>query len=327
MKKLLTISVASYNVEKYLAQVLESCMINTAKEDLDIIVVDDGSKDKTKKIAEEYQEKYPEFIRCISKENGGYGSTINTSLKYAQGKYFKILDGDDWYNTEELQILVEKLRDCDSDMIVNDYTEVYEDTGEKKVISYPMVPEEKVIEFEDICKDLVLSMHAVMYRTEVLRQMKLKILEKCFYTDTLYLLLPIPYIRTIVYFNQNIYQYRLAVGGQSVSVEGIRKHYKDGQKVLDTLIPVLNSLNKDSNRYHYMLGQVSLSAKFQMNAYLYLPHSKTVKKQIIEFDRHLKQQQPDVYKTMNNRKMRWFRNTGYVFYGLYSRYMLYKARN
>ena len=327
MEKLLTISIAAYNVEKYLEQVLNSCLVDTANEDLDIIVVDDGSKDKTKKIAEKYQEKYPEFIRCISKKNGGYGSTINTSLKYAYGKYFKLLDGDDWYDGKELQILLGKLRKCDSDMVINNYTEVYEGTGERKVISYPSIEKDKVLDFEDICNGLVLSMHAVMYKTEVLRRMKLQILEHCFYTDTLYLLLPIPYIKTVMYIDRNIYQYRLALGGQSVSVEGIRKHYKDGQKVLDVLVSVLNSLDKYSNRYSYMLGQVTLSAKFQMSAYLYLPCSREVKQQIIDFDKKLKRQQPDVYEAMSNKKTKWFRKTGYIFYGLYSRYMTYKARN
>ena len=82
-------------------------MINSKEfSKLDIIVVNDGSTDQTVEITNKYVEKYKQSIRLINKENGGHGSTINTSIKHAKGKYYKILDSDDWVNSENLNRLV-----------------------------------------------------------------------------------------------------------------------------------------------------------------------------------------------------------------------------
>ena len=108
MKKNLTISIAAYNVENYLEKTLDSLIIDNLDK-LEVLIVNDGSKDNTKKIAQKYCKKYPNSIKLIDKENGGYGSTINAGIKEATGKYFKQLDGDDWYNTENLNRLVEDI--------------------------------------------------------------------------------------------------------------------------------------------------------------------------------------------------------------------------
>ena len=137
MKKLLTIVVPSYNVQKYLRQTIESFLDERVLERIEVLIVDDGSQDETAKIAMEYQIKFPNSRRLISKENGGHGSTINRGIQEASGKYFKVVDGDDWVNTEDFVKLVEKLKNCNSDYVVTNYYEVNDNTGELTPKSYP----------------------------------------------------------------------------------------------------------------------------------------------------------------------------------------------
>ena len=118
--KVLTISIAAYNVEKFLKKTLDSLIIENM-ELLEVLIVNDGSKDNTLQIARKYEEQYPNTFKVIDKENGGYGSTINEGIKYATGKYFKQLDGDDWYDTKNLNQFCLKLKQIDTDMIYTPY--------------------------------------------------------------------------------------------------------------------------------------------------------------------------------------------------------------
>ena len=103
MDKILSVSIASYNVEKFLGQTLDSCLVPEIMEKLEVIVVNDGSKDGTAAVAEEYVKKAPDTFVLINKENGGYGSTVNAGIQAATGKYFRLLDGDDWFDRDGLR--------------------------------------------------------------------------------------------------------------------------------------------------------------------------------------------------------------------------------
>ena len=120
--KLLSIIVPTYNMEAYLVRCLDSVTNKILPNTLEVIVVNDGSKDKSLNIARSYQTFRPDIISIIDKPNGNYGSCINEGLKEAQGKYIKILDADDWYNTDSLKVFLEKLVDVDSDLIITDFT-------------------------------------------------------------------------------------------------------------------------------------------------------------------------------------------------------------
>ena len=121
MNKILTISIASYNAEKDIPRCLDSFIQTTVFDKLDIIVVNDGSSDNTSQVASEYAKKYPNSIRVVDKENGGHGSTINTGITYAKGKYFKIVDSDDWVNKDGLEDLVSYLENNDIDLVINPF--------------------------------------------------------------------------------------------------------------------------------------------------------------------------------------------------------------
>lgn len=112
MEKILTVTIPSYNVEKYLRQTLDSFLAEEILEEIEVLIVDDGSKDGTAAIGKEYEKNYPGTFRVISKENGGHGSTINRGIQEAKGQYFKVVDGDDWVNTGDFIKLVKALIVC-----------------------------------------------------------------------------------------------------------------------------------------------------------------------------------------------------------------------
>ena len=116
--KILTVSVACYNVEKFVEEALKPFTMEEVVNDIEVLVVNDGSKDQTSALAHRFEKDYPNTFKVIDKENGGYGSTINTSLKIATGKYFKLLDGDDWYNPEYIRHYLDILKNSEEDLVI-----------------------------------------------------------------------------------------------------------------------------------------------------------------------------------------------------------------
>ena len=106
--KLITFAIPCYNSEEYMSKCIESLLV--CKDDIEIIIVDDGSKDKTAKIADDYQKKYPETIKAIHKENGGHGSGVNVGLENATGLYYKVVDSDDWVDKDALLKVIETIK-------------------------------------------------------------------------------------------------------------------------------------------------------------------------------------------------------------------------
>ena len=118
--KVLTISIAAYNLSERIDQCLASFASSKFIDDIELIVTNDGSKDDTARKVEKWVERYPNSIRLINKKNEGAGSTVNSGILHAAGKYFKMVDGDDW--VENIDEFVNFLKNCDSDRVVSDYT-------------------------------------------------------------------------------------------------------------------------------------------------------------------------------------------------------------
>ena len=98
--KYISFAIPCYNSEAYMEKAINSILVGG--EDVEIIVVNDGSKDGTQEIAERYQEKYPTIVKAVAKPNGGHGDAVNCGLEHATGKYFKVVDSDDWVDEEAL---------------------------------------------------------------------------------------------------------------------------------------------------------------------------------------------------------------------------------
>ncbi|HRR75780.1 MAG TPA: glycosyltransferase family 2 protein [Ruminococcus sp.] len=282
MSKILSISIAAYNVETYIRNTLDSLIDPEIIDDIEVFVVDDGGKDGTLDIVKEYSDKYPGSVFGVHKENGGYGSVINKSVELATGKYFKQLDGDDWFDTENLKKLVALLKTIDTDAVYTQTNEVYE--GTDKIVNSDLFAnlEEGKHSFSDADFQKPISMHSTTVKTKILKDMKLSITEHCFYTDVEYVNFPLPYLKSFYVCHFPVYMYRLGREGQSVSPEGIKKHYKEHEKVFFHIADVYNSL-KDKNKKKLLMLRLRKEVASQCKYYCMLDRSAENKKQLKEF--------------------------------------------
>ena len=295
-EKILTISVAAYNLETMIEQNLESFAKCNNKDLLEVIVTDDGSKDKTADTVQEYVEKYPNVFKLIKQKNSGAGSTVNSGIKNATGKYFKMIDGDDWVISDNLDKLLEKLTISEADMIITNM-QVYNEEKKKitEKLKAPIVPGLN-IEFNNVCKNINLDMHFVAYKTSILKENSI-VLDNGFYTDVEYLLLPIPYINRIDVYDLDIYVYRIARAGQSVSIESRQKHIDMHDLVLKRLINYYES-NKDKvgeNIKLYMANRIACMEDLQLGTLLSYKDNNKIEK-IKKYNNELKKLCAEIYE-------------------------------
>ena len=186
MSKILTISIAAYNVEKYIKETLYP--FTQVKDKLEILIINDGSSDHTSLIASEFASQYPETFRIIDKQNGGWGSTVNRGIEEASGKYFKLLDGDDYFCEENLDDYLEWLEITDADLIITPFEIIDDKKGTVlKKVEYTLESKIESKLYTKIVEKYDLSMHSCTIRTRLLKENNVKITEKCFYTDNEYM--------------------------------------------------------------------------------------------------------------------------------------------
>ena len=226
--KTITFAVPCYNSAAYMDKCIESLLaLEDGEGDIEILIVDDGSnKDETPKKADEWHERYPDTVFAIHKENGGHGSAVNVGLANARGRYFKVVDSDDWIDKDAMAEILPYLRRQSElknacDLVIGNYVyeKVYE--GTRTVIDYANVfPTDREFTWDDIGRfkpSQYLLMHSVIYRTELLRDVGLVLPEHCFYVDNIFVYVPLPVVYSIRYFNVDMYRYFIGREGQSVN--------------------------------------------------------------------------------------------------------------
>lgn len=241
INKVLSISVAAYNVEKYISKTIQSVIETKNRDKIQLIIVNDGSKDSTLDIANEYASKYRDCITVIDKENGGHGSTINKGIENAIGKYFMVLDGDDWLDTNELDRIIPFMENNETDMILLNSVNCYEGGTNKKIVQFPDYNYDTVYEENDFGENLRVGLSCSIIKTLLIKKSGLRCLEKCFYEDLQYDAILTYLAKNFIYKNYFLYQYRLGREGQSVSMEGFQKHLDMQLLVSKTLNSFYNS--------------------------------------------------------------------------------------
>lgn len=249
-------------------------LVRSQYNNLDIIIVNDGSKDETLDVARDYESRYPNTIRVFDKKNGGHGSCINVGIREAKGKYFKIVDADDWLNPLDLILHLNFLARHDTDMVVTNYVRTF-DGKASEVVSYEDRLKEARYAADDFYRSLMLDnsylsyahMHAITYRTDILQQQEIRITENSFYVDQEYIAVPQRYIRDVEYQNITLYRYYIGRPGQSVSPEVARKRAPDNYNILRNIISLTETL-----------PELSLIRKYILNiafhqTWFYLEHS------------------------------------------------------
>jgi glycosyltransferase involved in cell wall biosynthesis len=221
--KLLTVVIPCYNAESYMRRAVESAL--GGGDSVEILIIDDGSKDSTRMIADEYEERYSKIVRAIHQENKGHGGAIMTGLKNANGMYFKVVDADDWLDADAYPRLLFKLKTMDTpesqiDMFISNYVYDKANMKYKREIGYKSaMPEDRVFSWDEIGhfrKGQYILMHSVIYRTSLLRESGLDLPEHTFYVDSLYVYDPMPFVKRMYYMNAAVYHYFIGRDDQSV---------------------------------------------------------------------------------------------------------------
>jgi glycosyltransferase involved in cell wall biosynthesis len=305
--KLLSVAIPSYNSEDYLGRAVETLL--TGGEEMEIIIVNDGSKDGTGKIADAYQEKYPTIIRAIHQENGGHGQAVNTGLKNATGLYFKVVDSDDWVNEESLKKVLDLLRkmhdeNIELDLLIANYVYEKVNLNKQKVIDYKgAMPVDCIFGWDDLKhfkQSQNILMHSVFYRTQLLRDCKLQLPKHTFYVDNLFVYQPLPYVKTLYYMDENFYRYFIGREDQSVNEKVIMNRIDQQIRVTKLMIESTDVFAVKSKKLqNYMLKYLSV---MMMVCSVYLvkigtEESLKEKKKLWEY---LKTSNPKMYMKIRN---------------------------
>lgn len=326
MDKILTAVIPSYNVEQTLEKTVRSMLISNIqlRNTLDILIVNDGSKDGTLALATQLEKENPGIVRVWNKENGGHGSTINVGIEQAWGRYLKVVDGDDWLDTEALEKFLMILGTTDADMVATDYYRYYMNDDKLEVVKSSSLPYDDVMSFDMIWEKFNFQMHSYAVKTNLLRNQPYRIDEHCFYVDTELNVLTAMLAKTILYIDTKLYVYRLQAVNQSVSVQGWMKHYMDHDKVGRTFIDWMHSFNQNNNvsdlRIKYMEKYTTDFLKYHYR--IGIEFTKMKRKEFVEklkfFDRWLKQNDTQIYSETNNdlfiRLCRIFKFSQFMYY-------------
>lgn len=327
MEKVVTIVVPTYNAERYLKDNLESFHIPELMSDIEVLIINDGSTDHSLDIAMEYQNRYPDTYRVITKKNGGHGSGINCGIEHASGYYFKVVDADDWVDKESFIKLVRWLKTADTDIVYSGFLWAY-DRGEQDKTQFKTKAEleipfegvhyQEVYKFDNIADRLYIKMHSMTVKTDILRNNHITIDEHCYYVDAEYILYPIPYVETISFVDAFVYYYRIGTEGQSVSMEKMQKNEKNYDKVINSLLAFYMGLKKEKGcsdiKQCYIAGIIARIVAGKIKIMLSFPASAEKKKELEAFDRSLQREYPDVYDSNRNKAVGMLRKTGYLLY-------------
>lgn len=316
-EKIITISVAAYNLENLIERNIKSFLGCKYRDKIELLIINDGSKDRTKEIAEKYQQEYPKIVKLINKENGGAGSTVNVGIQNATGKYFRIVDGDDWVNPEQCDKLIEKLSEIDIDMVLCNY-DIYNAergvvTSTEKVRGLNKYDEN--LRFEDVENNFSLVMHEVIFRTDILKENNI-VLDNGFYTDIEYLLFPLPYVENFIYYDLSVYVYMIARAGQSMSVESLQKHIDDHDLVLKHLVEfyIKNEKNISGKKKKLLIDKIVTIANNQLQTILTFGDYDKVKNMLKDLHIYLQKSSKELYVAYRkNSKKAWLLTTNIGF--------------
>lgn len=271
---ILSIIVPSYNTSKYVDECLPTFIDERLFGKVKIYLIDDGATDDTALKIKPFVDKYPLLFEFHHKENGGHGSVINYGVyNLVKTKYFKVVDGDDWVNTDNLVSLVNYLYETDDDLIVNDYVKNFVDETKCRVCC------KKGSSKSPLLSDLVLSIHSVTFKTSLFVMNNIVIREHIFYDDNEYVLFPLQHVTNYKYLSYDVYEYRIGSLPQSVNPLNLIKNYSHLQIVENDLINMYKDIMKnDANNIALSQYDKSLFFLF-LNDYIFALHDSTSKKE------------------------------------------------
>ncbi len=306
--KLLTIAVPAYNSEKFLPTCLDS-LVHSGDE-VEVLVINDGSSDGTLALARDYERRYPGVVVAVDQVNRNWGGAVNHALELASGEYFYIVDSDDWLDSDVLNMVVGKLRalrDGDSlvDLFVVNYVYNRVEDGTHHTIHYrKLIPQDHVVGWDDLSVpkiDQYLMIHSMLYRTAIVRESKLVLPEGMSYMDSLLMLKPLRFVKSLYYHDCDLYWYTIGREGQSIEPEVLKRHIGDQLHATKWAIDGFNyhelqaispRLASCSLRYLSAMMTVSSIHLFQINT----PESIEDNRQLWEY---VRESDPALYRRLH----------------------------
>ncbi|MCR5453211.1 MAG: glycosyltransferase [Lachnospiraceae bacterium] len=302
-KKLISFAIPSYNSEEYMEKCIESIL--PGGDEVEIIIVDDGSSDSTGEIADRYEREYPNIVTAVHQPNGGHGEAVNAGLKAATGKYFKVVDSDDWVDEEGYKKVLDTLHGLESrgasvDMFLTNF--VYDKVSEnhqRRMLLSVLFPSDRIITWEEMkhnVKGFFILMHSVIYRTQMLRDCKLSLPKHTFYVDNIFVYVPMRYVRTIYYLNETFYHYYIGREGQSVQEEIMVKRIDQQLKVNRIMIDAFDPFeiqNKKQRKYLLSYLEMITVISCMLGAVSNTPENDA---KIHELWDYMKETNPKMYK-------------------------------
>ena len=269
--KLLSIAVPCYNSQDYMEKCVESLVVGG--DEVEVLVVNDGSADNTAAIADQLQERYPGIVRAIHQPNKGHGGAVNTGLENATGMYFKVVDSDDKVKASAFRTILDKLREYKDaeekiDLLISNFVYDKEGQAHKKVMQYrSALPVNRMFTWDEtrhFKKGQYILMHSVIYRTELLRECGLRLPEHCFYVDNIYVFNPMPSVKNMYYLDVNFYYYFIGRDDQSVNQEVMIRRLDQQAKVNRIMYDFFSDsvrdgrIEKKSPLYKYMYNYLEI---------------------------------------------------------------------
>lgn len=315
MEKLLSIVVPAYNMESCLGQCLESLLCGEAMDAVEVLVVNDGSTDQTGGIARSYQERFPDTFAVIDKENGGHGSAINAGIRDARGRYLKVVDADDWLDTEALPGFVRLLGETDADIAATDFVSVQDGTG--RVLKEWRCTARRS-QYGHICDmaageiDSVIKMHSMTIRTDLLRRQHVVIDEHCYYVDMEFVTYPIPEVKSVYFYPCALYRYRLGRDGQSMDIRSMQRNRAQHERVLESLLRFYGEhQDVPAGNRAYIAHCAAQVAENQFQIYVSMGRDEGIHQEAARLDARLKRDYPEVYRAVRKKSIALLRMTDF----------------
>ena len=315
--KLLTFAVPCYNSQAYMEHCVETLL--EGGDDVEIILVDDGSKDDTGAIADRYAAQYPDIVRVVHQENGGHGEGVNQGLRRAQGLYYKVVDSDDWADVDALRKVIAKLREFSQmeqpvDMLVCNYVYEHVEDQTQKVMRYTNVfPQNRVFTWDEIGRfrpSQYLLMHSVFYRTQLLRGCGLELPKHTFYVDNIFVYQPLPFVKTLYYMDLDFYRYFIGRADQSVNEQVMVKRVDQQLRVTRIMIDShnLRSVAAQHRRLsRYMFNYLSMMMTIS-SIFLIIDGSPAALGKKTELWEYLRTSNPELYHKLKYRSLSFVGN-------------------
>ncbi len=308
--KLLTFAVPCYNSAGYMARCLDSLL--TGGSDVEIVIVNDGSTDGTGSIADEYQARYPDIIRAVHQQNRGHGGAVNAGLARAAGRYFKVVDSDDWLDVSSLRRVLETLRGWEAegtnaDLMVCNYVYDRLEEGKRRTIRYRNVFRSGAFcGWERAGRFLpaqYLLMHSMIYRTGLLRDMGLQLPEHTFYVDNILAFQPLPRVEKVFYLDADLYHYLIGRPDQSISEKVMMSRVDQQIRVISILVEsaALSQAPSASLR-KYMVRYLSMLISNAV-VHLLLTGTDDARRKRGELWRHVRAADPVLYRKLRGLTM------------------------